>query len=235
MAQRISDHLQSDLVYDLSAILIHKGSAVNSGHYIALIKNEKTGQWWEFDDEQVSNLGSQPFGRGSSNSAVKPAQTEPPVHTSSSEQMDVLVNGKNVNGGQQRSSNTNVVCNAKTFSSSDAYMLMYALRSARNSSEATNSETSGEELKINSYKSSLGTDSPLPFHLHQEVEQLNVEYLESCNQYRERKESELNCITERRQEVRSILSEALVQSLSKPYFWISTDWLRQWADTITPS
>nr|GMD75431.1 ubiquitin carboxyl-terminal hydrolase 26 [Ipomoea batatas] len=218
MAQRISDHLQPDLVYDLSAILIHKGSAVNSGHYIALIKNEKTGQWWEFDDEQVSNLGSQPFGGGSSNSAVKPAQTEPPLHTSASEQMDVIVNGKNVNGGQQRSLNTNVVCNAKTFSSSDAYMLMYALRSAREGVEATNNET----------------DSPLPSHLHEEVDQLNVEFLESCNQYRERKETELKRITERRQEVRSILSEVPVQSLWKPYFWISTDWLRQWADSITP-
>ncbi|KFK22281.1 hypothetical protein AALP_AAs61001U000100, partial [Arabis alpina] len=45
---------------------------------------------------------------------------------------------------------------------------------------------------------------------------------------------ELKALTERRQEVRTILSEAAVQSLEEQYFWISTDWLRLWADIILP-
>ncbi|VFQ63522.1 unnamed protein product [Cuscuta campestris] len=234
MSQRISDHLQSDLVYDLSAVLIHKGSAVNSGHYLALVKNDKSGQWWEFDDEQVSHLGSQPFGKGSSNSAVKPAQSGPHVQISSSEEINPLLNCKNVNDDQLRSSETNVVSNVKMFSSSDAYMLMYTLRTARNIDEKTDNGIDTEEMEGCSSVSSMRTDSPLPSHLQQEVERANASYLDSCNEYRERKESELKCISERRQEVRSILSEAPVQSSGTPYFWISTEWLRQWADSITP-
>ncbi|CAH9092211.1 unnamed protein product [Cuscuta epithymum] len=233
MTQRISDHLQPDLVYDLSAILIHKGSAVHSGHYIALIKNEKTGQWWEFDDEQVSHLGSEPFGRGSSNSAVKPAQSESTVHTSSSEQINASSNCKNLNG-QHRSSDSNVVSSGKVFTSNDAYMLMYALRTTRNINEATDNDIPGEKMKGSSFESPLRTDGPLPSHLHQEVEQANASYLYSCNRYKEKKDSEMKCISERRQEVRSILSEAPVQSSENPFFWISTEWLRQWADSITP-
>ncbi len=49
MQQSLSEPSQLDWVYDLSAVLIHKGTAVNSGRYIAHIKDEYTGQWWEFD------------------------------------------------------------------------------------------------------------------------------------------------------------------------------------------
>lgn len=51
-----------ELIYDLSAVLIHKGVAVNSGHYVAHIKDQDTGVWWEFDDEIVSDMGQHPFG-----------------------------------------------------------------------------------------------------------------------------------------------------------------------------
>ncbi|KAI3870843.1 hypothetical protein MKX03_013734, partial [Papaver bracteatum] len=35
-------------------------------------------------------------------------------------------------------------------------------------------------------------------------------------------------------EVRSVLSEDLASSVEEPYFWITTDWLRQWDDTNSP-
>ena len=49
-------------VYDLSAILVHKGSMANSGHYVAHIKDDRTEEWWQFDDEQVTSLGFHPLG-----------------------------------------------------------------------------------------------------------------------------------------------------------------------------
>ncbi|XP_033508808.1 ubiquitin carboxyl-terminal hydrolase 26 isoform X3 [Nicotiana tabacum] len=232
MTRRISEHFQSELIYDLSAILIHKGSAANSGHYVAHIKNENTQQWWEFDDEHVSNLGCQPFGKGSSHSAVKPSQTEPLDH-SSSDAINILENGNGpAAGGQQQASNTDVT-EVKTFSSCDAYMLMYVLRRTKNGDKMS-IDSSDDKAKKEACTSSEA-DSHLPSHLYEEVETLNDSYIDSCNQYKSRKESELNCITERRQEVRSILSKAAVQSPEKSYFWISMDWLRQWADNIMPS
>ena len=62
-------------MYDSSAVLIHKGTGVNNGYYIAHIKDVNTGQRWEFDDEHVTNLGCHPFGEGSSNSTSKSIKT----------------------------------------------------------------------------------------------------------------------------------------------------------------
>lgn len=53
---------ESRSVYDLSAILVHKGSMANSGHYVAHIKDDRIGEWWQFDDEVVSSLGFHPLG-----------------------------------------------------------------------------------------------------------------------------------------------------------------------------
>jgi len=45
MRHRMSELSQFDLVYDLSAVLIHKGTTgANCGHYIAHIKDVNTGQ-----------------------------------------------------------------------------------------------------------------------------------------------------------------------------------------------
>lgn len=64
MGPRLSayEECEKRAVYDLSAILVHKGSMANSGHYVAHIKDDRTGEWWQFDDEQVTSLGFHPLG-----------------------------------------------------------------------------------------------------------------------------------------------------------------------------
>ncbi|KAM7513474.1 hypothetical protein LguiB_012349 [Lonicera macranthoides] len=238
MADRLFEHLQPELIYDLSAVLIHKGSAVSSGHYIAHIKDDNTSQWWEFDDEQVSNLGRHPFRGSSSNStSSKPVQIEPVHHPVHSEAMDDVSNGNHVDVGKiWSSSSSNFVSNVQTFSSSDAYMLMYVLRRPKTRAEKAQMETNGKKVKKDvDMMCSQQCDFSLPFHLCEEVNQMNTSYFDSCEQYKLKKESELSHITERQQEVRSILSEAPVQSIGEPYFWISSDWLRHWADNVTSS
>lgn len=230
MAHRLFEHSHSELIYDLSAVLIHKGSAVNSGHYIAHIKDENTDQWWEFDDEEVSNLGPQPFGGGSLDSTAKPIEIEPVFPPACSEKNDdaVIRNLKDVDKPQ--SSYYSVVSNVQTFSSSDAYMLMYILRPLKTSGEKAERESGVKKLEKHG-----DIDVSLPSHMRDEVKQLNASYYDSCEHYKLKKESELNHITQRRQEVRSVLAEAPVKSVTESYFWISTDWLRHWADDITSS
>lgn len=233
MGHRLSEYSQSELIYDLSAVLIHKGSAVNSGHYIAHIKDENTGQWWEFDDEHVSNLGRHPFAEGSSNSATKSVQIVPVVHSSSSEPIDAVANGNHVDANMKYSE-SNVVNSVQRFSSSDAYMLMYVLRKSKNGGEKVQIESGGFKMENGGGLTSQYSVS-LPSHLFEEIEQLNTLYLDACKQYQSKKERELNRIAERRQEVRSVLSQAPVHSHVEPYFWISTEWLRHWSDNISPS
>ncbi|PIN21050.1 Ubiquitin carboxyl-terminal hydrolase [Handroanthus impetiginosus] len=233
LARRLSETSQLDLIYDLAAVLIHKGSAVNSGHYTAHIKDDNTGEWWEFDDEHVSNLGRQPFGSTVSIPAAKTAQNEH-VDCSSSVKQDVLVERNHVNGNLMQSSEPNSVNHVQTFSSSDAYMLMYVRRHSKIDGKKTAAQCGEHKMEIDGCLISQEIDSPLPSHLLKDVETMNSVYLNSCQQYKSKKESELSCIMKRRQEVRSILSEAPVLSLEKPFFWISTEWLRQWADSVTP-
>src|SRR4051794_41050892 len=102
MGQRLSEKNEPGLIYDLSAVLIHKGVAVNSGHYVAHIKDQDTGVWWEFDDETVSDLGQHPFGD-------KPQQT-----VQSPPEPDAIVNGNHMDTSATTS-------DAQTFSSNDAY------------------------------------------------------------------------------------------------------------------
>jgi len=40
-------------VYDLFAVLIHRGQSASSGHYIALIKDPVTGVTYKFNDTEV--------------------------------------------------------------------------------------------------------------------------------------------------------------------------------------
>lgn len=40
-------------VYHLCSVLVHRGSSAHSGHYIAYIKDRKSGHWYKFNDETV--------------------------------------------------------------------------------------------------------------------------------------------------------------------------------------
>ncbi|KAM7264292.1 hypothetical protein ACFE04_001975 [Oxalis oulophora] len=228
MQRRLSDPSHLELTYDLKAVLIHKGTAVNSGHYIAHIKDDNTGQWWEFDDEQVSNLGNHPFGEGSSNSTKR---SEPQEATK-----EANADGNHLDSKRPQLCESSKANGVECFSSNDAYMLMYYFRHGKKDDEkrhgfggTQNSNNNNTETNIK-----LSCDGiALPSFISEEIESLNASYESACEDFKNRKEKELGCITERRQEVRSILSEAPVLSLEEPFYWISTDWLRQWADSIS--
>ncbi|KAG9443885.1 hypothetical protein H6P81_015225 [Aristolochia fimbriata] len=218
MTQRLCDPSLSELTYELSAILIHKGTAVNSGHYVAHIKDEFSGLWWEFDDEHVSKLGLHPFGEGSTGSSIK---TEQVMLAACAEQVEPLVNGNHNEIGSLASVEHDIDNPTEIFSSTDAYMLMYKKRQPKeNGAVEVNLDVSRKEF--------------LPSHLLEEVEMLNASTVSACEEYKLKKEKQVRIITERKQEVRSLLSEIPVQSLGDPFFWISTEWLRQWSDCITP-
>ncbi|XP_074505051.1 ubiquitin carboxyl-terminal hydrolase 48 [Sebastes fasciatus] len=44
------------LVYELSAVLIHRGISAYSGHYIAHVKDARTGDWYKFNDEEIEKM-----------------------------------------------------------------------------------------------------------------------------------------------------------------------------------
>lgn len=228
MRHRLSEPSQSELIYDLSAVLIHKGTTVNSGHYVAHIKDDNTGQWWEFDDEHVTKLGCHPFGDKSSNSTTKSVRTDPIL----SDCPEARIADSNGNGLDATHSQSSLV---ETFSSSDAYMLMYNLKHTKNVGKTGDMVSGANHKERDGDVVSAQNGFPLLSPLFDEIQNFNASYLEECEQYNHRKELELGRINERRQEVRSVLAEAPVQPLEQPFYWISCDWLRQWADNINPT
>ncbi|OMO91103.1 Ubiquitin [Corchorus olitorius] len=221
MRGRLSEPSQVELIYDLSAVLIHRGTAANSGHYIAHIKDENTGQWWEFDDEHVSNLGDHPFGEGSSTSSVK-----------SCVGVDGTANGDHLDPSQPQHAESSIRSRVEKFSSTDAYMLMYNLRC--NKKNGVRGCMMHDSSSVEFEGDALQDGISLPPHLWEEIKNLNSSFVDACEKFKLKKERELEHIMARRQEVRSVLSEAPVHTIGEPFHWISTDWLRQWADNIIP-
>ena len=50
--------LEGTTVYDLSAVLIHRGPSAYSGHYVAHIRNQETDVWYKFNDEKIEKMES---------------------------------------------------------------------------------------------------------------------------------------------------------------------------------
>ena len=48
--------------YELTGVVLHKGSNAHHGHYVAHIRDETTGKWWRFDDENAECMGAAPTG-----------------------------------------------------------------------------------------------------------------------------------------------------------------------------
>lgn len=211
MGKRLSDP-SSNYIYDLAAILIHKGSAANSGHYVAHIKDESNGHWWEFDDECVSSLGFHPFGEKPGKSSDKADQKSEGTSTEGS-----VANGNN-SSHHDAAPTSNM---GEMFSSTDAYMLMYK-------------RSSKDENGIKSNNIVEASNSSLPRHLMDEIDALNASCVNECGEYLSKKDNLLASIQERRQEVKSVITEAPATPDDDSYFWISLDWLRQWADNATP-
>lgn len=45
--------------YELIAVLTHKGRSSNSGHYVGWSKNQKTNQWYMYDDDTVTKVSEE--------------------------------------------------------------------------------------------------------------------------------------------------------------------------------
>ncbi|EGG17132.1 ubiquitin-specific protease 48-like protein [Cavenderia fasciculata] len=72
--EKSSTAMDLDHEYELTAIMMHKGLSISSGHYITHVKNDLTGEWWEFDDEDVKKLSVEKIGKDSLGEKRKPKE-----------------------------------------------------------------------------------------------------------------------------------------------------------------
>lgn len=123
---------------------------------------------------------------------------------------------------------------SEMLTSADAYMLMYICRAEiENGKPGVIGVEDPVAMEVERERS-MDDSAGLPEQLRLEIEQMNNDFEAMCWEYTRRREEELARIAERKEEVRSILAQAPAKSLEEPFFWISTEWLRSWADSLTP-
>lgn len=61
-------------VYELSAVLIHRGISAYSGHYIAHVKDAHTGDWYKFNDEEIEKMEGKKLQLGIEEDIGKPRE-----------------------------------------------------------------------------------------------------------------------------------------------------------------
>lgn len=127
----------------------------------------------------------------------------------------------------------------EVLTSADAYMLMYICRAdvVENANAQPGGVLAVEDpvpMEVERERRIDDSAAGLPEQLRLEIEQMNNEFEAICWEYTRRREEELARIAERKEEVRCILAQVPAKSLDEPFFWISTEWLRSWADSLTP-
>ncbi|KAJ8360631.1 hypothetical protein SKAU_G00171560 [Synaphobranchus kaupii] len=50
------DQNEEKCVYELNAVLIHRGVSAYSGHYIAHVRDARTSDWYKFNDEEIEKM-----------------------------------------------------------------------------------------------------------------------------------------------------------------------------------
>ena len=48
--------VEGSVLYNLTAVLIHRGPSAYSGHYIAHIKDSRGQAWYKFNDEEIEKM-----------------------------------------------------------------------------------------------------------------------------------------------------------------------------------
>ena len=65
-------------VYELTAVLIHRGPSAYSGHYVAHIKGKDNQAWYKFNDEEVERIKGRNLQLGSEEEITDPKQKKSP-------------------------------------------------------------------------------------------------------------------------------------------------------------
>ncbi|KAM5247180.1 ubiquitin carboxyl-terminal hydrolase 48 isoform 11-T11 [Ctenodactylus gundi] len=70
------EHKGGSYVYELSAVLIHRGVSAYSGHYIAHVKDPQSGEWYKFNDEDIEKMEGKKLQLGIEEDLAEPSKSQ---------------------------------------------------------------------------------------------------------------------------------------------------------------
>uniref|UniRef100_A0A3P8WKN3 Ubiquitin carboxyl-terminal hydrolase 48 n=1 Tax=Cynoglossus semilaevis TaxID=244447 RepID=A0A3P8WKN3_CYNSE len=75
MGSFVEEKQGQQCVYELSAVLIHRGISAYSGHYIAHVKDACTGDWYKFNDEEIEKMEGKKLQLGIEEDIAEPVKS----------------------------------------------------------------------------------------------------------------------------------------------------------------
>ncbi|MGH0149246.1 UNVERIFIED_CONTAM: hypothetical protein FKN15_055223 [Acipenser sinensis] len=70
------DDTDEKCVYELSAVLIHRGVSAYSGHYIAHVRDARTKDWYKFNDEEIEKMEGKKLQLGIEEDIAEPSKSQ---------------------------------------------------------------------------------------------------------------------------------------------------------------
>ncbi|KAL3150109.1 hypothetical protein ABBQ38_013448 [Trebouxia sp. C0009 RCD-2024] len=227
-------------VYDLQAILIHKGSSASQGHYVAHVLEGSTDKWWRFDDETVTAMPEGPIGekadhgvaasssgpsgkktekakgkaKGKSRKRKASGKSEEEFEDESTpEPMQGLIDQPGVISDTALPTSPSPQSSSCDITSSNAYMLMYKRRSWQS--------PQGSPLAV----------VPIPESLRGYIKEENQRFDAACSEFQSTQQKVREAVKEQQNTVRNILQLAPVPQDEPDCRFVSADWLAKWADS----
>lgn len=202
----------ADAVYDLFAILTHKGRSAYGGHYVAHIKDGD--DWWLFDDDSVTK-----------ESADFISQLEAEDHdsdndkegsSSSKKRRQKKAKKKQQTAAQQPGTGNGAKEHRTDINSKNAYMLLYARRDSPLSPLATS------------------TELPVPpKSVFMQVEEQNDDILQEMVKHKKNLKEEEAVHDEFCEFVEDVFKCVHPpDDENDEFYWISTEWLTEWWNVV---
>ena len=202
--------------YALSAVLVHVGNQAQSGHYVAHIKDQKTGIWYKFNDERVEKIAG--------NSLKQCLDDDQDIMAVDPVTQEVISNTrkKNSSGSKfSQSGDTNSSKDkspGKSHSSRNAYMLVY-------------------QSTLRSNNENIDWKSLLPVSLKDKIGIERSRYLDWASRFKETQKFLCNMYKIRQKEIRDFYSQVTVREQNSceflPKSWIS-GWLKSTPEMTLP-
>eukprot|EP00743_Colponemidia_sp_Colp-15_P010153 GILK01011152.1.p1 GENE.GILK01011152.1~~GILK01011152.1.p1 ORF type:complete len:1414 (-),score=327.31 GILK01011152.1:23-4129(-) len=238
-----------DYIYDLVAVLVHKGSSANSGHYIADLKDKSTGLWYRFDDESVTLLDSNQTEAHTSDQ-LKEKEKEKDVASDCSDVMEldgppvVAQSNKDTKPKKGRTKALLSKSNNKAGSSngkiaSEPITIADAEESPVHSIYTGTDRASSRNAYMLVYErrttSRIGAESnPIETasldsisELKDEVLARNAEFENEVAEYNVRKEKVTTWLEARRNLAERVYAE-IHPKVGESSYWIPTEWFKKW-------
>ncbi|EIN07261.1 cysteine proteinase [Punctularia strigosozonata HHB-11173 SS5] len=195
-------------LYELRGVLLHRGTSVHRGHYVAQVYQYSDRSWYEFNDEVVSRLDTASLDQGSGQESLACAD----------DRIDVEQEAHAPKRGKQRGKKPKKNT-AKDDGSEDAYMLVYARRSMEPLGSTDEREHGNVDL------SSVGSPPEDALSI---VRLANEKHRVACAEFIAREIEAARRFSDLRRQVMEIYARWQVLDANQRYVITSQNALKQW-------